>query len=83
MTDLEHRIRELLLEYLSEAIQLDVLRERQIDLQLRAEADKDAGALDVLDQVELVLAEFSNGHRTDQSVRSEIQTIVSFVHSGA
>ena len=83
MTDLEHRIRELLLEYLSGAIQLDVLRERQIELQLKAEADKDAGALDVLDQVELVLAEFSNGHRTEQSVRSEIQTIVSFVHSGA
>ena len=75
MSVVEQRIRDLLVSFLSEEISLDELRDSQVGLQREAEANRDAKALDLADEIEVLFAEFSSDHRSEQSLRSELRKV--------
>lgn len=81
MSVVEQRIRDLLASFLRDEISLDELRDSQVGLQREAESGSDAKALDLADEIEVLFAEFTSEHRSEQSLRSELRNIT--VHASS
>ena len=79
MTKLEIAIRKLVADYVFSNLPIEKFRARQVELQGKAENSGDRVALDIADEVELLFAEVSEGHRTDLEFRRELQPLATMV----
>ena len=80
MTKLEITIRELVADYVFGNLPIEEFRAKQVELQIKAESFGDRVALDVADELELLFAEVSAGHRTESELRQELQPLATVVN---
>lgn len=69
MSDLEAEIRKLAGDYIRGEVSIVVFRDKQVTLMSRALDTKDSVALDIADEMELMLAEVDTGERTEAQLR--------------
>ena len=88
MSRLEIEIRSLVGSYLRKDFSTKEFREKQVDLMGWALEANDKEALDIADEIELMLAERSSGERTEEQLReglrpfASIAEIIEFTHEG-
>ena len=73
MSDLEAEIRKLAGDYIRGEVSIVDLRDKQVTLMSRALETKDSVALDIADEMELVLAEVDTGERTEAQLRDGLR----------
>ena len=79
MTNLDITIRELVADYVFGNLPIEKFRGKQVELQAKAESSGERIALDVADELELLFAEVSAGHRTESELRRELQPLATVV----
>ena len=72
MTDLEIKIRKLITDYLCHNLPLSDLRDRQVDVLIEAERSGDEAVLDIANELELLFAEVTVGHRTEEQFKNDV-----------
>lgn len=73
MSDLEAEIRKLAGDYIRGEVSIVDLRDKQVTLMSRALETKDSVALDIADEMELMLAEVDTGERTEAQLRDGLR----------
>lgn len=79
MTKLEIEIRELVAGYVFSNLPIEEFREKQVELQIKAESSGDSAALAVADELELLFAEVSASHRTELELRQGLRPLATVV----